>query len=131
MKFLSILLFFLTFPALADEVCRSSENDFFITDSYIEARGQGERVRIPHSHVRSLSRRRQNDFKDLINILKDQMETDQVLSETEILSLDRFALTVANGTKEIVSMMYVKGYDREGQLIVRYMVTGNGSYRCL
>lgn len=131
MKAFSLVVLLFSFAALADETCTTSLYDFRITNSYIEAKGNGENVRLPYHEVRTLSRRSRSDFKALINILKDQIETDEVLTETEIALIDRFALTVADGYEELLSMMYAKAYDKQGHLIVRYMVTENGSYRCL
>lgn len=131
MKAFSLVVLLFSFAALADETCKTSLYDFRITNSYIEAKGNGENVRLPYHEVRTLSRRSRSDFKALINILKDQIETDEVLTETEIALIDRFALTVADGHEELLSMMYAKAYDKQGHIIVRYMVTENGSYRCL
>ncbi len=131
MKVFSLVVLFFSFAALADETCKTSLYDFRITNSYIEARGQGDNVRLPYHEVRSLSRRSRSDFKALINILKDQIETDEVLTQTEIALIERFALTIADGYQELLSMMYAKAYDKKGHIVVRYMVTENGSYRCL
>jgi primosomal protein N' len=131
MKIISLLVLLFSFAALADETCKTSLYDFRITNSYIEAKGQGENVRLPYHEVRTLSRRSRADFKALINILKDQIETDDVLTPNEAALIERFALTVADGQEELLSMMYAKAYNKKGLIVVRYMVTENGSYRCL
>ncbi len=131
MKAISLVVLLFSFAALADETCKTSLYDFRITYSYIEAKGEGETVRLPYHEIRTLGRRSRSDFKALINILKDEIETDEVLSQTEVSLIDRFSLTAAHGHEEFLSMMYSKAYDKQGMLVVRYMVTENGSYRCL
>lgn len=130
MKTLSLVLLLSSFAAVADETCKTSLYDFRITNSYIQADGQGDHVRIPYSEMRSLSRRSRTDFKALLNTLSDEINTDIILTKTEKTNLERFSLTVADGNEELIGMMYAKGYDRAGQLIVRYMVTEDGAYRC-
>jgi hypothetical protein len=130
MKLLSLIMLAACFNVFADETCRTSIYDFRITNSYIEATGQGEYIRIPYTDVRTLSRRSRTDFKNMINNLSDDINTDVVLTQTEAMLLERFTLTAAPGTEDIVGMLYTKGYNRSGLLVVRYMVTDDGAYRC-
>ncbi len=130
MKLLSFIFLFASFNVLADETCLTSIYDFKITNNYIEVTGQGEHIKIPYNEFRTLSRRSRSDFKAFIGVLSDDINTDVVLTQTEIKLLERFALTVADGTEEIIGVMYAKGYDKAGLLIVRYMVTEDGAYRC-
>lgn len=130
MKTLSLIMLMASLSAFADETCKTSLYDFRITNKYIQADGQGEHVRIPYSEMRSLSRRSRTDFKALLNTLSDDINTDIILTKTERMTIARFSLTVADGNEELIGMMYAKGYDEGGQLLVRYMVTEDGSYRC-
>jgi hypothetical protein len=130
MKLLSFIVLAASFNVFADETCFSSLYDFRITNSYIEATGQGEYIRIPYTNVRTLSRRSRTDFKAMIKNLSDDINTDVVLSQTEAELLERFTLTAADGREDIIGMLYAKGYDKSGFLIVRYMVTEDGAYRC-
>lgn len=130
MKTLSLVILLASFSALADETCKTSLYDFRITNTYIQADGQDEHVRIPYTEMRSLSRRSRTDFKALVNTLSDDITTDIILTKTERMNIARFSLTVADGNEELIGMMYTKGYDVDGHLIVRYMVTEDGSYRC-
>lgn len=130
MKTLSLFLLLTSFAAMADETCRTSLYDFRITNKYIQADGQGEHVRIPYSEMRTLSRRNRTDFKNLIRTLSDEITTDSVLTKTESTLIERFSLTVADGHEELIGMMYAKAFDEQGQIVARFMVTEDGSYRC-
>ena len=130
MKLLFLLLLLSSFSVFADETCFTSIYDFRITNSYIEATGQGEYVRIAYSDVRTLSRRSRSDFKSMIANLSDELNADVVLSIDEAALIERFTLTMADGTEEITGMMYTKAYDKSGMLVVRYIVTKDGAYRC-
>lgn len=130
MKTLSLAILLTSLSVFADETCKTSLYDFRITNQYIQADGQGEYIRIPYSEMRSLSRRSRTDFSRLLRRLSDEINTDIILSKTEKTIITRFSLTVADGHADLIGMMYAKGYDEEGQLIVRYMVTEDGSYRC-
>lgn len=130
MKLLSLILLATSFNVIADETCLTSIYDFRITNSYIEATGQGEHVRVPYSDVRTLSRRSRTDFKSMIRNLSDEINTDVILTQTEAAQLEHFTLTAADGHEDIIGMLYAKGYDKSGMLVVRYMVTEDGAYRC-
>lgn len=125
MKLLSLLLVLLSFSALADQTCVTPTFEFRITKSFIEATVGEEVYRIPYTEVRSISLNNgRNNFEMILQSLSD-------LSSTEISRLDRFSLTLADGGEELMGkMMYVKGFDKTGLLIVRYMVVDQSSFRC-
>lgn len=133
MKWLSLLLVFLCFSALADQTCVTSTFEFRITKHFIEATGGEDKIRIPYSEVRGISlNNSRNNFNLLTQALSDQSSTDIVLSASELSRLERFSLTLADGGEELVmrKLMYLKGYDKTGLLIVRYMVVDQSHFRC-
>lgn len=125
-----VVMALFSLSALADETCSTSLYDFRITSNYIEAKGQNEHVRLTTDGVRTLVRRQRREFKALLEVLSNELETDVILRPDEAKKLDRFSLNVADGKQDLIGAMYAKGYDERGQLLVRYMVTENGSYRC-
>lgn len=130
MKLFLLLVLMTSFSVFADETCQTSLYDFRITSSYIQGRGQGQHVRVDYAELRTLSRRNLNDFNLLLNSLTDANNTDQVLSRSEVIMLDRFSITVADGNEGLISLKYVKGYDQSSMLMVRYMMTQDGVFRC-
>jgi hypothetical protein len=131
MKMLLGLLLLGSISAYADETCETNFYDFRITNSYIESYGNSGTVRLPYTHMRSLSINNLGDFKALIHSLSDEITTDGVLTSTEISRLTRFSITVADGAEELVSLKYIKGFDKSGILMLRYMITDGGTLRCL
>lgn len=132
MKLLSLLLVFLSFSAHADQTCLTPTYEFRITKHFIEAISGEDTIRIPYTEVRGISRNNgRNNFDLLIQAFSDQDSTDVVLTEAERMRLDRFSLTLADGAEELMGkMMYVKGYDKTGLLIVRFMMVDQSSFRC-
>ena len=130
MKLFLLLVLMTSFSVFADETCQTSQYDFRITKSYIQGTGHGQHVRVAYDELRTLSRRNLTDFNLLLDSLKDANNTDQILSRSEVILLDRFSITVADGSEGLISLTYVKGYDNSGYLIVRYMMTQNGVFRC-
>lgn len=130
MKLIYLLVLLTSFTVFADETCQTSLYDFRITSSYIQGSGQGVHVRIAYNEQRTLSRRNLSDFKELISTLSDASNTDEILTNNDVTALDRFSITVADGAEGLISLKYVKGYDQSGMLIVRYMITQNGAFRC-
>lgn len=128
---LSLVLLLGSILAHADETCETNFYDFRITSSYIESFGNSGTVRLPYSHLRSLSINNLGDFKALIRSLSDEVRTDGVLTSSESSRLTRFSISVADGAEELVSLKYIKGYDKSGILVVRYMITDGGTLRCL
>lgn len=115
---------------MADETCSTCDHDFRISSNYIEASGRGEHVKIPYDQMRTLSQNNRNDFKTLVNTLLDHTKTDEVLLAEEAARLYRFSLTVADAKENFVTLKYIKGYDASGMLVVRFMITEEGAFRC-
>lgn len=130
MKLFLVLILMISFGAFADETCQTSLYDFKITNSYIQARGQGLHLRIEYNEIRSLSRRSMSDFKAMINLLSDADSTDDVLTTYEVPQIDRFSITVADGNEGLITLKYIKSYDQSGMLLNRFMMTQNGVLRC-
>ena len=132
MKLLSLLLVLVSFSALADQTCLTPTYEFRITKHFIEAKGGEEEIRLLYSDVRSISRTNgRNNFDLLIQNLTDASSTDIVLSALEISRIDRFSITLADGAEELMGkMMYIKGFDKTGLLITRYMIVDQSNFRC-
>lgn len=131
MKLLSLLLVLVSFSAFADQTCLTPTYEFRITKHFIEALGGEDVVRIPYSDVRSISSNNRNSFDPLIQRLSDDSSTDVVLNKNEISRISRFSLTLADGSEDLIGkMMYIKGFDKAGQLIVRFMFIDQSNFRC-
>lgn len=130
MKLISLVLLFVSFVAMADETCSTSLFDFKITKKYILASGNGQTLKYSYDEVRSLSRRNQSDFMQFVSTLTNEISTDEVMTQAELGEVERFSLTVADDYEELIGMMYAKGYNKQGYLVVRYMLTDDGAYRC-
>lgn len=130
MKFISLIVLFLSFSALADETCISHPFNFRITRSYIEVTGPSDDLRISYDEVRTLSRRSSADFKELIKTLSNTVNTEDVLTTDEASEIERFSLTVADGHEELLSVMYAKAYNKFGMIVARFMTSAGNAYRC-
>jgi hypothetical protein len=131
MKLLSLLLVLVSFSAFADQTCLTSTYEFRITKHFIEATGGEVEVRIPYLDVRSISSNNRNSFDSLIQRLSDDSSTDVVLNNTEISRIQRFSLTLADGSEDFIGkMMYIKGFDKAGLLIARFMFVDQSNFRC-
>ncbi len=132
MKLLSLLLVLISFSAIADQTCLTPTYEFRITKHFIEATGGEFEVRIPYSDVRSITlNNSRNNFEYLIQSLSDPDSTDVILTKAEISRIDRFSLTLADGSEEFIGkMMYVKSFDKSGLLILRYMIVDQSKFRC-
>ena len=62
MKMLLGLLLLGSISAYADETCETNFYDFRITNSYIESYGNSGTIRLPYTHMRSLSINNLGDF---------------------------------------------------------------------
>lgn len=130
MKLISLVFILLLSTAFADETCSTSLYDFRITKNYIESAGQNGTIRVGYSEVRTLSRRNYSDFMEFVSTLTNEISTDEILTQSEAAQVYRFSLTLADDFEDLVGLMYAKGYDKSGYLIVRYVLTDNGAYRC-
>jgi hypothetical protein len=132
MKLLSLLLVLISYSAIADQTCLTSTYEFRITKHFIEANGGEVEVRIPYSDVRSVTlNNSRNNFEILIQSLSDSDSTDVILTKAETSRIERFSLTLADGSEEFIGkMMYVKGFDKSGLLIVRFMIVDQSKFRC-
>lgn len=132
MKLLSLLLVLISFSAFADQTCQTPTYNFRITKHFIEATGEDVEVRIPYTDVRAVSLNNgRNNFEFLIQTLSDSSSTDHVLTKEEISRIERFSLTLADGSEDLMGkMMYIKGFDKAGLLITRFMIVDQSNFRC-
>ena len=132
MKLLSLLLVLISFSALADQTCLTTTYEFRITKHFIEANDGEDQIRIPYSDVRSVSRvNGRNNFEYIIQRLSENEGSESALSKEEIERIDRFSMILADGSEELIGkMLYIKGFDKTGLLIVRYMILDQSHFRC-